>query len=200
MTASHGVIDLDMHGAELGDSDGGLSAGVRPGRKGAAYMVVALVVGLALGSVGGAEVWSSREERAEASTVTLVALPGPSNSWGSLNGVGTVRLDAQLVLFNAGQAPVIVQVDEARKPGVLVRGTGQSWLVRPGGTSWIDVEVTLECATAFTPEPLSVNFSVQTADQRIRRAGFPLALQGSPWQRACEPPPRVVPGPVTASR
>ena len=187
MTASHGVIDLDMPGPELGDSDGDCSAGVGPGRKGAAYLVVALVVGLALGGVGGAEARSYREEQTEARAVTLVALPGSSNRWEGLNGVGTVRLDAQLVLVNAGPAPVVVQVEGAGRPGVLVRGTDQSWLVRPGGTAWIDVEVTLECATAFTTEPLSVNFSVQTADQRIRRTSYPLALQGSPWQRASAP-------------
>ncbi|MGC4764997.1 hypothetical protein ACLQ20_19280 [Micromonospora sp. DT46] len=200
MTVGDGVIDLDLSGVQLGGSDEGRSAGARPRRKGAAYLIVALVVGMALGSVGGAEVRSSREERTKASVVTLVALPGSSNNWRGSNGVETVRLDAQLVLVNAGPAPITVQVEEARRPGVLLRGTGQSRLVRPGGMGWIDVEVTLKCATAFTSEPLHVSFSVQTVDHRIRRTSYPLALQGGPWQRACEPPPHMVSNPITATR
>ncbi|WP_405112088.1 hypothetical protein OG559_02930 [Micromonospora sp. NBC_01405] len=199
MTASHGVIDLDMPGAEPGGSDEGCSAGAGLGRKGAAYVVVALVIGIALGGFGGAKVWNSSEERTRARTVALVALPGSSSSWGS-NGVGTARLDAQLVLINTGPASITVQVEGARRPGVLVRGTGQSRVLRPGGTGWIDVEVTLECVTAFTSEPLPVSFSVQTTDHRVRQTSYPIALQGGPWQQACEPPPRIVSGPITATR
>lgn len=200
MTASHGVIDLDMPSGGAGGSDEGCFAGARPGRKGAAFLVVALVVGMALGGVGGARMWISREEQARANTVALVALPGSSSSGMGLDDGGTLRLDAQLVLVNAGPAPITVEVEGARRPGVLVRGTGQSRLVRPGGTGWIDVEVTLECATAFTSEPLPVSFSVQTANHRVRRTSYPIAVQGGPWQAACEPPPRIVSGPITATR
>lgn len=124
MTASHRVIDLDMPSAEAGGSDEGCVAGARPGRKGAAFLVVALVVGMALGGVGGARMWISREEQARADTVALVALPGSSSSGMGLDGGGTLRLDAQLVLVNAGPAAITVKVEGARRPGVLVRGTG----------------------------------------------------------------------------
>ena len=200
MTVSHGVIDLDMPSAEAGGPDEGGFARSRPGWKGATYLIVALVVGMALGGVGGARMWILREEQVRADTVALVALPGSSSSGMGLDDVGTLRFDAQLVLVNAGPAAITVEVEGARRPGVLVRGTGQSRLVRPGGTGWIDVEVTLECATAFTSEPLSVSFSVQTANHRVRRASYPIAVQGGPWQPACEPLRRIVSGPITATR
>ncbi|MGW1058761.1 hypothetical protein [Micromonospora rubida] len=189
MTASHGFIDLDVPGDEPGISDGGSPAGPRVGRKAASYLIAVFVLGVVIGGAAGAELWASRDERARAGTVALVAMPGSFGSASGSEGGRTVLPNAQLVLVNAGPAPITVRVEGAQRPGALVRDTGQSRLMRPGGTAWIDVQVTFDCATAFAPEPLPVSFSVETADHRVRRTSYPIALRGSPWQQVCERPP-----------
>ncbi|GIG90480.1 hypothetical protein [Plantactinospora endophytica] len=196
MTMGPDVIDLDVPGD--GPRAGEGSAGAWGGRRAALHLVAVFVFGVALGGVGGDELWKSRQERAGA---TLVAMPGAYNGGVGSVGDGTVRLDAQLVLVNAGSAPITVWVDGARGSGVVIGGTDRSWLVRPGGMGWVDVEVTLECATAFAPEPLDVSFSVETADRRRRQVSYPIALLGSPWQQMVQPvcehlsPARVRGGP-----
>lgn len=68
-----------------------------------------------------------------------------------------------------------------------MRDTGRSRLLRPGGTGWIDVNLRLECASAFGNEPLSMRFSVETGDRHMREVRYPVALRGSVWHFRAEP-------------
>lgn len=120
-------------------------------------------------------------------SVSLVALPA-SASGGASDASGVLQLDAQLALINAGPGPIKVHTATAQGPGVLVDDTGQSRLLEPGGTGWIDVKLRLECAVAFGTEPLSVQFQVETPDGQIRDVSYPVALVGSVWHRAAEQP------------
>ncbi|SCE79488.1 hypothetical protein [Micromonospora mirobrigensis] len=98
-----------------------------------------------------------------------------------------IRLDGQLELVNAGPAAVEVRSAQARQPGVLVRDTGRSRLLRPGGVGRLDVEVLIECGALSGAEPLSVRFSAVAADGGAREVRYPVALKGSVWDRAATP-------------
>lgn len=151
-------------------------------RKMAARLVAALVAGLVLGAVGANELRDSRDERGRAARVALVAFPAsPDGGMGS-SSPDTLHLNAKLAVVNAGPAPVTIRAAEGQRPGVLVRDTGRSRLVRPGGTGWIDVELVLQCSAAFASEPVSIRFSVETEDGQVREARYPITLVGSAWQ------------------
>lgn len=179
MSADHGVINLDERDREpAGTRESRRPHPVEP--KAILRLVAAFVVGVVLGGMGVAELQDSREQRAQAATVTLVAIAGSSGS-GGVSSPGLVQLDGQLTMINAGPAPVTVRATRAQRPGVLVRDTGQSRSLRPGGTGGIDVRLQFQCSIAFTREPLSMQFSVETADEQIQDFSYPVALLGSAW-------------------
>ncbi|GAB3950433.1 hypothetical protein GCM10027614_50870 [Micromonospora vulcania] len=91
-------------------------------------------------------------------------------------------------MINPGPAPITVVAVTGERAGVLVLGTGKSVLLRPGGTGWVEVKLSLECATAFGTEPVSMRLSVETADRQAREAIYPVALAGSVWHRGAERP------------
>ncbi|MCG5436229.1 hypothetical protein [Micromonospora foliorum] len=190
MAAEHVVIDLDQHGDEPADRSGITQGNVANKRTVLLQLVAAFVIGVVLGGIGVGELRDSRAQRERSTMVALVALPESGYSGGS-NSRGTVRLNGQLTLINAGPAPITIRAVQAEGPGVQVHGTGLARLVRPGGTGQILVDLQLECSTAFQPEPLSVRLSVETEDKRLREARYPVALVGSAWQEdalgMCEP-------------
>ena len=114
--------------------------------------------------------------------VALVALPVSANLGGS-STQGSVELPGQLLLINAGPAPVTVRGARGEGPGVVVRSTGEGVGLPAGGTRQLLVELTLDCSTAFRREPLSLRFSVETADKRVGEVGYPVTLAGSDWER-----------------
>ncbi|WP_410815532.1 hypothetical protein [Micromonospora sp. 050-3] len=190
MAAEHVVIDLDEPAHEPDERGGTTQRNVANRRSVLLQLVVAFVIGVVLGGIGVGELRDSRAQRERSSVVALVALPESGYSGGS-NSRGTVRLNGQLTLINTGPAPITIRAIQAEGPGAQVRGMGQARLIRPGGTGQILVDLTLECSTAFQPEPLSVRFSVETEDKRLREVRYPVALVGSAWQEdalgMCEP-------------
>ncbi|MER7443393.1 hypothetical protein [Micromonospora avicenniae] len=183
MPAEREVIDLDERDqrATAGVTDDHLLAG----RRTAVQLVAAFVVGVLLGGFAVSELWGSQEERARNSSVALVAFPA-SIGGGGTDALGVLQLDGQLAVINAGPAPITVRAATGQGQGVLVRDTGTSRSLRPGGTTWIDVELCLDCVTAFGSEPLSMRFSVETGDGRISEFSYPIALVGSMWQVGTE--------------
>ena len=190
MAAEHVVIDLDEHGHEPAERSGIIRWNLANRRKVLLPLVAAFVIGVVLGGVGVGELRDSRAERERSTVVSLVALPESGFS-GGFNSRGTVLLNGQLTLINTGPAPITIRGVQAERPGVQVRSMGQARQVRPGGTGQIPVDLQLECATAFELEPLSVRFSVETEDKRLREVRYPVALVGSAWEedalRLCEP-------------
>ncbi|MCX5121079.1 hypothetical protein OG992_28270 [Micromonospora sp. NBC_00362] len=190
MAAEHVVIDLDEHGPEPAQRSGSIHGNIANKRKILLSLVAAFAIGVVLGGIGVGELRDSRAQREQSTVVSLVALPESGFS-GGFNSRGTVLLNGQLTLINTGPAPITIRAAQAERPGVQVRSMGQARQVRPGGTGQIPVELQLECATAFELEPLSVRFSVETEDKRLREARYPVALVGSAWQedaqRLCEP-------------
>ncbi|MEU1889000.1 hypothetical protein [Micromonospora sp. WMMD987] len=189
MSAEDAVIDLDAdRDGSVGPTTGRARRTVRP------RIVLGLVAALVAGAVlGGWGVDRSREARARQerdATVALVAIPASADS-GSTNAGGRALIEGSLAVVNAGPAPITVRSVRVESPTVLVHDLGRTRLIRPGGTGWIGVVVLSQCGETPGTEPLSVRFSVQTADGQVREAHYPVALVGSAWldtlSRMCEP-------------
>ncbi|WBB54334.1 hypothetical protein [Verrucosispora sp. WMMD573] len=73
---------------------------------------------------------------------------------------GVLRMDGQLAVTNAGQAPITVRAATGQGPGAQVRDAGESELLGPGDTGLIGVELRFECETAFESGHLPMRFSV----------------------------------------
>ncbi|MET7821612.1 hypothetical protein [Micromonospora zamorensis] len=192
MASEHVVIDLDERDHEQAERSRNVEGKVANRRELLRRFLAAFVCGVVLGGVGVSTLRDSRAQRERSAVVTLVALPGSGYSGGS-NDRGSVRLNGQLTLINTGPAPITIRAVHAERPGVQVSGMGQARLIRPGGTGQILVDLQLDCSIAFQPEPLSVRFSVETDDKRVREVRHPVALVGSAWQQdalgMCEPHP-----------
>ncbi|MFE9184111.1 hypothetical protein ACFYMB_12390 [Micromonospora haikouensis] len=192
MSGRRDVIDLDESDLDEGGREPTAAAGVAAdrdpsGQRRNVRLVAALLAGVVLGGVGVNELRDSREQRQRNASVSLVAFPA-SGSGGGSDVAGVLQMDARLAVVNAGPAPITLRAVTGRGPGVVLRDTGQSRLVRPGGVEWIGVKLRLECATAFGSEPLVVRFSVETADRRTREATYPVAMRDSVWHRGAEVP------------
>ncbi|GGM48201.1 hypothetical protein GCM10011608_36270 [Micromonospora sonchi] len=186
MSAEHEAIDLDeddQQSVEVGSVPDRLISR----RRMSVRLVAAFLLGVVLGGFGVSELWGSREERERNASVALVAFPASIGSGGS-DVPGVLQMDGQLALINAGPAPITVRAATGEGPGALVRDTGKSQVLRPGGTGWIDVKLRLECTTAFGSEPMSIRLSVETADRQIREVSYPIALVGSIWHVKTEQP------------
>ncbi|MEU8073165.1 hypothetical protein AB0B20_25755 [Micromonospora sp. NPDC049151] len=183
MLAERGVIDLD--------EDGRQSAVDRPDRlmrrSRVVRLVAALLIGAVLGGVGVNELRKSQEERDRVRSVSLVAIPVSAGTGGG-DVKGVFQMDGQLAVINTGPAPITLVAVAGEGPGVLVRGTGESLLLRPGGTGWVKVKLRLECATAFGTEPLSMRLSVETADRQASEVAYTVAVAGSVWHLGAERP------------
>ncbi|MCW3818610.1 hypothetical protein ONA91_29645 [Micromonospora sp. DR5-3] len=190
MPAEHEVIDLDEHDHRPAESGGITPDRLVARRKMNVRLVAAFVVGAVLGGVGVSELRDSRDERERNASVSLVAFPESSISRRTdiTTIPAVVQMDGRLAVINAGPAPITVRAAAGQRPGIQVRDTGQSRLLRPGGTGWIDVQLRIECSTAFESEPLSIRFSVETADRQIREVSYPVAVEGSAWDRGAEQP------------
>ncbi|MFG1842719.1 hypothetical protein ACGFH8_30330 [Micromonospora sp. NPDC049175] len=149
--------------------------------------MAAFAVGIVLGGAGVGVLRSSREERQRNATVSLVAFPASTSS-SSGGDTEVVQMDGQLAVINGGPAPVTVKSVSGQRPGVQVQDTGHTRLVRPGGTAWISVKLRIECALAFGSEPLSIRFSVETADRQVREVSYSVAVAGSAWHQGAERP------------
>ncbi|MDI5938197.1 MULTISPECIES: hypothetical protein [unclassified Micromonospora] len=187
MSGQRDVIDLDEGGREPAEAANVVPDGHPSGRRRNVRLVAALLAGVVLGGVGVGALRDAREARQRDSAVSLVAFPA-SGSGGGSDVAGVLQMDALLAVVNAGPAPVTLRAVTGRGPGVVLRDTGQSRLVRPGGVGWIEVKLRLECASAFGSEPLPVRFSVETADRRTREVTYPVAMKGSLWQQGAEVP------------
>ncbi|MGW5012617.1 hypothetical protein ACWEOR_10965 [Micromonospora chalcea] len=178
------MIDLDEDSRQPAvDSPDRLMRSSRMGVR----LVAVFLVGAVLGGVGVNELRDSQEERERATSVSLVAIPVSAGSGGG-DVKGVFQMDGQLAVINTGPAPITVVAVAGERPGVLVRGTGKSVLLRPGGTGWVEVKLNLECATAFGSEPLSMRLSVETADRQAREVTYPVAVAGSVWHLGAERP------------
>ncbi|OZV78390.1 hypothetical protein CA850_19470 [Micromonospora echinospora] len=187
MSAEREVIDLDEHDYEPAASGGATPDGLMVRWKMNVRLVAAFVVGVVLGGVGVGELRDSREERERNASVSLVAFPASTRS-ASSDVTGVLQMNSQLAVINAGPAPITVRAATGQRPGVRLHDIGKSRLLRPGGTGWIDVRLRIECSVAFASEPLSLRFSVETADQQVTETSYPVALVGSTWHQDAEQP------------
>ncbi|MFI6258853.1 hypothetical protein ACIBCL_22505 [Micromonospora zamorensis] len=187
MSAEREVIDLDEHNHQPTAAGSVVPDRLLTRRKTSVRLVAAFLVGGVLGGFGVSELRDSREERERNASVALVAFPASIAGVGS-DVPGVLQLDGQLAVTNASQAPITVRAATGQGPGALVRDTGKSRLLRPGDTELINVELRLECATAFGNELLSMRFSVETGDRQTREIDYPIALVGSIWHVRSEQP------------
>ncbi|MEV2242203.1 hypothetical protein [Micromonospora sp. NPDC049891] len=187
MSAEREAIDLDEHNRQPTTAGSGAPDRLLARRKMAVRLVAAFVAGGVLGGFGVNELRDSREERERIASVALVAVP-VSIAGGGSDVPGVLQMDGQLAVTNAGQAPITIRSATGQGPGALVRDTGSSRSLRPGDTGLIDVELRLECATAFESDLLSMRFSVETGDRQVREIDYPVALAGSAWQARTEQP------------
>ncbi|MGW5579612.1 hypothetical protein [Micromonospora chokoriensis] len=189
MSAEQNVIDLDEHDCQPALSGQTAAARLVTRRKRILRLVAAIVIGATLGGIAVGELRDLREERERNASVSLVAFPASAGGGGS-DATGVVQIDGQLAVINAGPTPITVRSASGQRPGVQVHDTGQSRLLRPGGTGWISVKLRMECALAFGSEPLSIRLSVETADRQVREVNYPVAVAvaGSVWHYAAERP------------
>lgn len=187
MPAEPDVIDLDGPDRRTGGSGDTTAERFSARRRTILRLVAAFVVGAMLGGVGVNGLRDAREQRERSSAVTLVALPASVGSGGT-DGPGILQLDGQLAVINTGPASITVRTVTAQRPGVLIRDTGRSGQIRPGGTAWIDVRARIECAVETGSEPLPMRFWVETDDRKVREVTYPVALVGSVWHRAADQP------------
>ncbi|GAA4573298.1 hypothetical protein GCM10023176_38010 [Micromonospora coerulea] len=176
------MIDLDEHNHQPAESATATPDRLKVRRKTTLRLVAAFVVGVVLGGFGASELRDSRDQRERNAVVALVALPQSAHFGGS-SAPGSVQLSGQLMLINAGPAPITVRGGQAERPGVAVRSTGQPRLLPPGGTGQLLVALRFECSIAFQPEPLSLRLSVETDDKQVREVTYPVPLVGSDWER-----------------
>ncbi|WP_146017411.1 hypothetical protein [Verrucosispora sp. ts21] len=187
MSAERGFIDLGDHDHQSLSSGRPAPDRVTGRRKMGVRLVAAFVVGMVLGGVAVNQLRDSREERERNSSISLVAFVASGGSGGG-DARGIYQMAGQLTVINAGPAPITVRATSGQLPGIRVRGAGQSPLLRPGGTAWIEVEVRIDCSIPFGSEPLSTRFTVEAADGRVREVSHPVAVIGSAWHREVEQP------------
>ncbi|PZG16722.1 hypothetical protein C1I95_16985 [Micromonospora craterilacus] len=180
MPVEPAVIDLDEHDHRVAEPR---TVTRTPRRTVVLLLLAVFTAGVVAGGLGMTEIRDSREQQERDATVALVALPASAHSGGG-TPTGAVRLNGQLALINTGPSPITVRSARAQRPGVLIRDTGHTRTVRPGGTGWIDVELLLQCPSTFDPEPVPMTFAVETADGRVREVGYPIALATGSWADA----------------
>ncbi|WNM37037.1 hypothetical protein RMN56_17755 [Micromonospora halotolerans] len=176
------MIDLDEQGHRPAGSRSATPDRLTARRKRTVRLVAAFVAGVVLGGLAVGELHDSRAVRERNGVVALVALPVSANLGGS-SAQGTVELSGQLLVINAGPAPVTVRGAHGERPGVVVRSTGEGPELPPGSTRQILVELRFDCSIASRQEPLSLRFSVETEDRRVREVDYPVAIAGSDWAR-----------------
>lgn len=185
MPPERSLIDLDEH--ERGDAQPSTTTiwGVHPANRQTVLRLVAVFsAGVLLGGVGADGLRDARDRQERDSIVKLVAMPASYDGAG-MNSSGVAQLNGKLALINGGPAPITVLSAQAQGSDVLIRDTGQTRLLPPGGTASIDVEALFQCSlSAFGPNPLSMRFSVETAEGRAREVSYPIALTGSAWHDA----------------
>ncbi|MEU1841516.1 hypothetical protein [Micromonospora chersina] len=187
MSAEREVIDLDERHNQSAAVGSVAPDRFLAGWRMSARLVAAFVVGGVLGGLGVSELRDSREERERNASVALVAFPASINTWGWILEVPDhVQMTGQLAVTNAGPAPITVRAATGQGPDNLPSWTGEFRLL-PGDTDLIDVKVSLECATVFGNDPLSMRFSVETGDGQIREVSYPVAPKGSIWHSRAEP-------------
>ncbi|PZG17461.1 hypothetical protein C1I95_15490 [Micromonospora craterilacus] len=147
----------------------------------ALYLVGTFAFGVALGGVGVAKFQERRTQQAQAATVAVDAIAGPTSE--GTRRDGNAEVDAKLTVVNAGSIPVVVRFVGARETGVLVRDTGQSLLLLPGSTGGTDVRLIVDCRLA-SPDPLPMRFSVQTPDQGATELTTPVEI--SAWHERAD--------------
>ena len=182
MPSEPALIDLDAPDHRVAERSATRGPGT-PRHTIVLRLVATLTVGVVVGGLAITEIRESRERQEQDSTVALVALPASAGS-GGRPPTGAAQLSAQLALINTGPAPITVRSARARRPGVLIRDTGRPRQLHPGNTGSIDVELLLQCSTAFDPEPVPMTFSVETADGQVREFDYPIALATGAWRNA----------------
>ncbi|MET8153167.1 hypothetical protein ACIBSW_22520 [Actinoplanes sp. NPDC049668] len=121
---------------------------------------------------------AERADRAGRSAVSVLIFTEPS-----LTTVHSeqrrIRVEAQVMVVNAGPEPIAVLAVRVDQPGVTVRSPERERQVAPGTAFPVDVVVEWDCATE-KPAALAASVSVETADERVRTI-FPVAVRGTPW-------------------
>ncbi|MET7865482.1 hypothetical protein [Micromonospora taraxaci] len=177
MALEHGFIDLDQREDDPAGSDASPGERMPSRQRVALYLVATFALGVALGGVGVATFQERRQQQAEAPTVAVNAMAGPTS--GGTGRDGKAEVDAQVTVVNAGSIPLMVRFGGAQETGVLVRDTGQSLLLVRGSTGGIAVRLAFDCRMA-SPNPLPMRFSVQTPDQLTAEVTMPVDV--SAWR------------------
>ena len=178
------MIDLDERSLEPADLSGAAVGRLKAKRKMMLRLVAAFVAGGVLGGVGVSGLQDSRQTR-EAASVLLVTLPSSADG-GASDVKGVYQMDGHLAVINVGPASISVRSVTGEGPGVMVRYGGQSRSLHPRETGWLDVKMRIECSIALQGGPVSMRFSVDTADRQVTEVSYPVDFAGSAWGRAAQ--------------
>ncbi|GIE99434.1 hypothetical protein [Paractinoplanes rishiriensis] len=185
------MIDLDQPAQYRTPPDGTPAGFWRRFRTMRALILAVAVSLLAGGILGGvvtylrwyqplaASVEKADQADRSAVAVLLFAEPGLRTATGQRRA----RIEAQVVVVNAGPEPVDVRAVRVDQPGVTVRSPEKERQVAPGTAVPVDVVVEWTCGVD-RPAALAASVSVETADEQVRDV-TPVALNGAPWTESC---------------
>ena len=178
------MIDLDQPARGRTPPNGSPGGGWR--RLATARTLVLIVVAslLAGGVLGGVamDTWRYRPlaaSVARAQSVVSVLLFADARLMTVHHDQRRVRIDAQVMVVNAGREPLNVLAVRVDRPDVTVRSPVRERQIPRGTALPADVVVEWDCV-ADQPTALVASVSVETVDEQHRTIS-PVALDGTPW-------------------
>ena len=178
------MIDLDRPAQRPPAPDGPSAGGRRrlaTARALALLVVGSLLSGAVLGGVA-MDTWRYRplaaeKERAESAvSVLLFADASPMTVH---HDQRRVRIEAQVMVVNAGREPLNVLAVRVDRPDATVRSPVRERQIPRGTALPVDVVVEWDCV-ADQPTALAASVSVETVEEQLRTIS-PVALDGTPW-------------------
>jgi len=152
-------------------------------------LVVAVIVSVVASSLGTLALERRRQQAADDAVVSLTALVRGYHQ--ALVADGALRIAGALAVVNTGPSPVTVESVSGAVAG-LTFTSSRATVVRPGVKD-IEVDVVVACPGTVSADPVSVRFTVHTADGVARETTAVMAVSGTTWsslhETACRPRP-----------
>jgi len=178
------MIDLDQPAQQPTSPNGPSNGGWR--RLATGWALALVVVGslLAGGVLGGVamDTWRYRPlaaSVARAASAVSVLLFADASPMTVHHDQRRVRIEAQVMVVNAGREPLNVLAVRVDRPDATVRSPVRERQIPRGTALPVDVVVEWDCV-ADQPAALGASVTVETVDEQVRTIS-PVALDGTPW-------------------
>jgi hypothetical protein len=154
---------------------------IRFGQVSAAVMVVMVILGVLAASVA-THLWDANRQRVSELDRTSILISVDPNVPGKGTTLtrGATRLDAAVIVTNAGPEAIRLDDMSASMPGVTLTGQPGAVRIKPAGTASVKVEVIFTC-TADLITPLPVVLALQKSNGKQTRISLRLDAHASTW-------------------